>query len=431
MVGVHLYASDLPLLVALAAWIAGHALDPARPLQPPPRSINVPMIALVILASVSIPIAPSPALAAEFTLRLMCLALLALLAAGEIDDPRSAAAALVTGAVVQSAIAALQVATQSSLGLGWLGEQGAVIDQPGLWVRGSGLGRHPNILGGYLLAGLMAALGLAWTAGGRLPGRQSALALAAFSLVTAGLLATFSRSAWMGALAGLTMIAAALATRPSDAPRPSDVDGPSNTARTFARCLVAGAIVTAAFVAARPGWFQSRLVVPVQHWLAPALAAPPPADHVEVTNLDMRAGYDRVARTLIAARPWRGAGAGNFAIASARLEPDLPPAHAYLPVHNVPLLVTAELGALGGAAWLALVVGAALAVAREWRVLAGSPWRLAWSAALLGLFVTSVWDSYLWSWQYGRALLFATLGLWSAAGPRGDSGRSHDHGGAA
>jgi hypothetical protein len=99
----------------------------------------------------------------------------------------------------------------------------------------------------------------------------------------------------------------------------------------------------------------------------------------------------------------------------------LPPTHLYLPVHNIPLLLSAELGPLGGLTWLFLLLAFVLGLRQRRAHLAQNPWFLGWSLALLALFAASFFDFYLWSWQSGRVMLWLVLGLWAGSYSQGNS----------
>ena len=392
-----LYVSDVCLLVVVFAWLASHLLDPERPLSLSPWFVTVPLLLLLVLAFTSVPVAAAPLFGLDAALRLLGAVLLTLYVADQVIDNRTAALVLAAGMVLQAVLAVAQFQLQGNLGLGWLGEVEARVTEPGLWVRGFGLSRHPNILGGYLLLGLWATLGLAVTE----PRRGWLLVFAAGCC---GLLATFSRAAWLGLGVGATITALVLAWH-SWRQR-----SPAPAARRWLPHACVGLLVIVAYTAVYPDLFYSRLAVPLLSRLGVGVSGT--VTHVEVTNLNMRTGYVRVAQELIAAHPLRGVGSGNFSIASYVHNPTLPPEHAYLPVHNVLLLVSSELGLAGGAVWVLLWLAIGVTMLR---VRPASSWVWVWGMALLGLFVTSLWDFYIWGWQSGRLFFFALLGLWASA----------------
>jgi len=108
-----------------------------------------------------------------------------------------------------------------------------------------------------------------------------------------------------------------------------------------------------------------------------------------------------------------GVGAGNYPLARrARLTPESV-GIGYVPVHNVPLLVTAELGVAAGLAWVLLMVGPLI-----WVLSNRSPPRfgfhsLLWLGPLLVLLFVGLWEFTPWATQDGRVLMMAVAGLWA------------------
>ena len=116
-----------------------------------------------------------------------------------------------------------------------------------------------------------------------------------------------------------------------------------------------------------------------------------------------------------------GVGAGNYPLASrARRAPESV-FIGYVPVHNVPLLVTAELGVAAGLAWVLLMVGPLI-----WVLSNRSPplfgfHPLLWLGPLLVLLFVGLWEFTPWATQDGRVLTIGVLGLWAASVTAGSS----------
>ncbi|MFQ6030913.1 MAG: O-antigen ligase family protein, partial [Dehalococcoidia bacterium] len=108
-----------------------------------------------------------------------------------------------------------------------------------------------------------------------------------------------------------------------------------------------------------------------------------------------------------------GVGAQNYPLAlKEQLSPD---SHGgiYTPVHNVPLLLLAELGILGIVAWL-LIMGSPLVwLLRSQGKSPVSSYPLVWLGPLLVLLFEGLWDFPPWATQDGRVLMVAILGLWA------------------
>src|SRR5262249_27180465 len=104
----------------------------------------------------------------------------------------------------QTVIAVTQTWLQHSLGLSWFGEFGLTPDQTGVsvllagtdrWLRPYGLTNHPNVLGGYCAAGLLALSGWLSTSGSL--ERWGQIVRAVVILMGLWCLAlSFSRTAW-------------------------------------------------------------------------------------------------------------------------------------------------------------------------------------------------------------------------------------------
>ena len=83
------------------------------------------------------------------------------------------------------------------------------------------------------------------------------------------------------------------------------------------------------------------------------------------------------------------------------------------PPHNVPLLITAELGVAGGVAW-ALILASPLVwgLSRRGRRQPGF-YSIVWLGPLVVLFFEGFWDFTPWATQDGRLLMMGVLGLWA------------------
>lgn len=272
------------------------------------------------------------------------------------------------------------------LGLEWPGSltpdlSGASVIQTAdgaRWLRAYGTMPHPNLLGGFVVVLLAGPLAFFLR-----PSRRGMLALLLI-LAAGGLLTlTFSRSAWLGT--GL-MGAALLARR-------NALD-----TRRLAGLGLAG-LATAALLVT---------------WLGPLLlprvgAADAPTE--QVSNFT-RQWLTARAVELVRQRPVLGAGVGSFSLALSR---HVAAFYEIEPVHSLPLLVAAELGAAG----LVVAGGLALAVVRDARK-AKTPVAIVFSAAALAVLAVSLFDHYFWTLAPGRTLFAALLGVWQGQMRRDD-----------
>jgi hypothetical protein len=119
---------------------------------------------------------------------------------------------------------------------------------------------------------------------------------------------------------------------------------------------------------------------------------------------------------LIGERPLAGVGAGNFSLAMRGANQAAEPQ----PVHNVPLLLAAEVGVLGGVFWYwlwlapGLMAGPLLREGPTWPVVLALAW---FAVGLVGL-----WDHYPWALNSGRLLSASLLGQMAGAWDTGQSG---------
>ena len=88
------------------------------------------------------------------------------------------------------------------------------------------------------------------------------------------------------------------------------------------------------------------------------------------------------------------------------------------------MLTSAELGLLGGALWLALIVAPWMALWWKRREVQITPWWAGASGALVALTAVSFFDAYTWSSHQGRLALWLVWGLWArewTLGMRGEA----------
>jgi len=229
--------------------------------------------------------------------------------------------------LVQGGVALAQFLLQRELGLAWLGEptldllvEGTSVAQRDgqNWLRAYGLNSHPNQLG-LLLTSLIL---LVWPQRARAKaGAWRWLFWLALAVGFAGLLVSLSRSAWLALGVGGLVLAW---------PRGAVV------ARSWREFVLPTAVFAAGlllFALLYGDVLASRLV---------ALDSP----------LEQRSLWERqrdwgIALRLVGERPFLGTGPNRYLAAAQAVDP------AAVTVHNVPLLVAAELGLLGLALWLA------------------------------------------------------------------------------
>jgi O-antigen ligase len=236
---------------------------------------------------------------------------------------------------------------------------------------------HPNILGGFALLCLLGPTSFFMTAR-----RMNIPALILFSLGIVLMIETFSRSAWLGILFFLLVLS--IKSRYLVRPR--------------FYLLLAAAILS-----------MILTLYPLRDMVFTRLGTTP----VQTEQLSTfgRSWLNQQALDMILSNPFTGVGTGSFilklaayAVKGAVIEP----------VHNVILLIGAELGIPGMFIAAAMFIMVAINVSKVRTTHA-----ILASAVLAGIGLISLFDHYFWSIAPGRLMLGLALGLWA--------GQSTDH----
>ena len=301
----------------------------------------------------------------------------------------TAAAAIVVSASLQAALAVAQFLSQSAVGTKWLGmapHEAAVAGSyvvetaSGRWLRAYGSLSHPNVLGFFLIIGIFFAVGLLVS----LPAGRRArrLAAAALPLLAAGVFFSFSKSAVLALIIGLTLLVfwSVRSSKPSFRP-------------VFRSVLVLAA------VGLLLGVIFSAVVFT-------RLSG---AGRLEARSYDDRRAQIREAAEIVADHPLWGVGMGEMPLALERDYADGRPGWGYEPVHDVYLLSLSEVGLFGLMAWLAiltLAIHRSAAAARR-----GSVGAAILGACLAAVAAVSFVDHFLWSSWFGQLMFWSLCGL--------------------
>ncbi|MBP6943027.1 MAG: O-antigen ligase family protein [Candidatus Buchananbacteria bacterium] len=278
--------------------------------------------------------------------------------------------------VVQSVLAMWQWGSQRIGSNVWLGvsEQlpatlGTIVIQTAdeRLLRAYGTFTHPNILGGFLVVVLLAAVWLVITERTKF----KLIALITIPIIIFGLGYSFSRSAWIAAIIGILVM----------------------TALEFKR----NKVIRSQVLKASGIVLISSIAFALLYW--PLITIRVQAQ----TPLETRSVTERLSAVdqsiqIIKRHPIMGVGIGNYTNELSRLNPNQP-AYQYQPVHNAWLLVLAELGIVGFILFVSLFVSSFLKSQTQPLVV----------AILISLFVASLFDHYLWTSWSGLVLVF---GLW-------------------
>lgn len=403
------YLSDGLLLIAVGAWLIGWLIAPHPFIDRSPRVVTWSLIGLALLGSASVLWSQNPVVSGYTALHLWLLLGLYLSLCENRQAWLNVALGCAAALFLQSGMAIWEFLAQSTavlnpLHLKWpgvlvpnlLGASVVELLDGSRFLRAYGSLPHPNILGGFLIV-LLAGPAAGFLRGGRW--RWAAGGLVAFGF--AAVVFTFSRAAWIGAACGAVVLA--LHTRQISRLRLSAL------AAVAALGLIAAAVPLHGLIITR----LSGLVEPAR----------------SLPSTEIRSTRERLALVadglnLIRAYP-SGVGLGAYVVAqSARL----PVGSLLEPVHNVPLLITGELGIAGGVLWLVLA-GAYL-----WSLFARlsappTPEAIVFSAAIAAILAMSLFDHYFWSHPAGRTLVWLILGVWagqSSPGPAAGQRRAAD-----
>jgi O-antigen ligase len=333
-------ASDLLLAAAVALWfIDGARRRTLRPVASPIIALAGVYLAILIVSTLN---AANFGEAAREVIKWIELLVLLLVGPALLTQRQAPwlAAALVLGAVLQAVYGLYQFVFA-------VGPDYFVI--LGRFLRAYGSFGQPNPFGGYLGLALPVALSLAiwgWTAGLRTQGaRRQALAWAVYYsaatvIIAAGLLASWSRGAWLGAAAAVLVV---LMLRSRLAALLSGVG---------VLLLLAALLLGALNPASVPAPVAARLQdIPAYFGVGDVLSQPVTDENFSV--------LERVAHWVAAQRmweqaPWLGVGPGNYAQVYPQVRlPQWEEALGH--AHNIYLNVLAETGLAGLAAYLGLL----------------------------------------------------------------------------
>ncbi|MBU4332554.1 O-antigen ligase family protein [Patescibacteria group bacterium] len=334
-------------------------------------------------------------------------------------DYKKIAGAIVASATFQAGLGIWQFLLQETFASKWLGmalhnarDLGVSVVEVGLerWLRAYGSLSHPNMLAGWLVAGLVMCVGL--YEGQCEKDRPSifkiVILLYCYIVILFGLLATFSRGAWVAFFITLLLYYFITLFRKDKLRK---IISFKLLVITILTVAVFGITFKAPFMARVAG--QGRLET--------------------MSNTERLAGY-REAWSLIKDNWFKGVGIGNYTLYlyghtpgqreivmsasvkgvlsegdEARMEEKK--AWDYQPVHNLWLLVWTEIGIFGllfFAGILLSIINYQLSIIRKTRQ---DIWALNFFIILIVAIILSFFDHYFWSLYFGAMLWWLVLGL--------------------
>jgi O-antigen ligase len=389
-----LFASDIAMLLTVGAWLLRLRLLGKRP-SLSPRFFSIALIALTVVAGLSIFTSVDPGLSMYHTLRLIALFAFFLFIASEVKNLAQLAPALAIQVAIQSVVALVQAGLQHSIGLLSLGEYALNPEWSGVsivatattrFLRAYGLSDHPNILGGCLAFALVLLFVHAAT-----QKEVDSGYVVVFVLGSLALFFTFSRSAWLAAAAGLAL---GLWLIQLKLPR-----------EAFRRAFVILLMTAILFV---PLLWQSRDLLGIRLGAGGSFEEIPS----EIGSLGERAYLLDKGNQLFTDHAVLGTGVGTMPVAFLREFPNF--SVSYQPAHFVILESAAEIGLLG-VTFLLLLLAMPFAFLWQKRNMPFTPAFIAANAVLLAIVFIGFFDYYPWLLVPGRLWLWLGWGLWAGA----------------
>lgn len=246
-------------------------------------------------------------------------------------DKKKIYLSLTLAGVLQALLAIWQFFSQGVSANKWLGlashlpwETGTIIiESSGRWLRAYGSFAHPNVLGGFLVICFFATIIPALMINGR---RNTPWRIIASLLLLSGIFFSFSRSAWLALIAGLAIIFVSEIYRARQSAEPVDSKY-RNLIKYFLTPLVLAAVLALIY---QPVVF-TRIST---------------SDRLETYSVNDRLDYLSQAEDMIKNHRVIGVGEGNYTYDLFLNDAAKTPWH-YQPVHNIFLLIWAELGLVG------------------------------------------------------------------------------------
>ncbi|MFQ5944719.1 MAG: O-antigen ligase family protein [Anaerolineae bacterium] len=388
-------ATEAVLIAVLAVWAAGLGAERRVPAKPP---LAIPLLLFWVVLALSVVAAGSLALSLKGLLVWLEVVLVYWIAYDWLDLPRARglAAAMILAASLEAGLGGMEF-------LRGTGPEAFAL--PGGFSRASGTFGQPNPFGGYLAMVLPISLALSLGPTHGLPRWVRGLALAGVAFLGGGLLASWSRGAWLAAGAASMVVAAG-----------------GVISRTFDRLR---ALATAGLVAAAAGLAivtGGRLLGTIAGRLGELIPYIGAGDvrYLAVTEENFalvdRLAHWQAAVAMVSNNPILGVGIGNYPAAYPQFAvPGWPDALGH--AHNYYLNVAAEAGLLGLAGYLSLWVGIALLAWRALRRARGG-WRPLGLGAAAGLAALAVHSGFDNLFVHGLNIQFALLVALVAAAAR-------------
>lgn len=370
------------------------------------------LLAFLIMAVVSVFFSADKNVALYYLLRLAEGFGLLLLIANFKFSYLNTAGVLVMSGLVQAGLGISQVLSQKVWGSKWLGMAEQLPQTPGVSVIENGTMRflraygslpHPNMLGGFLVICLILLIILLIFSRHKW---EKVLLWVSLPVILSGLFLTFSKSAFLALLVSLVFLIIFIILS-----RDSHAKGILN------KIIIVSIITLSLLVISFSGPLMTRMQG---------------ESRTEIYSQENRAMYLEQAKNLLTRNLLTGVGLGNYTLAVYDQGEKGLGDYAYQPVHNVYLLVAAELGVIGFIIFILIIIEA---LRRIWTYKIDEHinllgvfklfkfkgvydfyqekyfWFLAATAILIAVLVLMVFDHYFWTLYFGIMLWWLCLGL--------------------
>lgn len=375
---ISIYLSDIFIIGWLIVFLGERLREMRWPSLQPPSTIKLLIITLLAYLIISVSWSGATVISLIFLCRLIAYGLIGQSLVARKLNVKIVILIIIVSLSLQSVLAISNLFSQQVYANKWLGiasqqasDQGVsvVLTSDARYLRAYGGMPHPNILGGWLVAGILLIIfrSSLFKSGAKM----NIFLLGCFSLMFSGLILTFSRAAW-----GSLIVAVLLIRKKTLLPY-----------LPIALCIIVYCVLLLS------GAFTARTSL--------LLGSPANINRLEIKAVTERVSSWQDSWLIIKKHPVLGGGLGTYSLSLSQIYPR-EPAWRWQPAHNVGLLILAELGLIG-----ILLIGALVFCIMRWL------WRQEQYPAIIylgALLFISLFDHYLWTLPAGLFLwLFSCL----------------------
>ncbi len=345
------------------------------------KKILFSVLIFIIYSSLSVLWANNKLLSLYFLFPLFLGGLLFLILQKKLLNFKNFALTFISSITLQGLLGSYQFLTQSTFSNKWLGVSQHIAWQGGTSVIESSAGRflrayggmpHPNILGGLLVIGLLLAIG-AYLKTTYPEKRWRYFLLASILINFFSILTTFSRSAFLALFFGLLLLFA--------------YNFYNNKKYQIKRLFL---IISTLFILCII-FFNS-----FSELLSNRLEM---TSRLEKKSISERAVFVKQAQKMILKHPIIGMGIGNYTSNLSKDNPRLKEIWLLQPVHNIYLLIFAELGFIGFSLFLFIIVSIVFDFIESFKKEDTN--RVIFSTITISLLVIAIFDHWLWTTHFG------------------------------